>query len=166
MATVLAFPILGALVILQSAIASRVTLLQGSADLVLLAVIAWAIHPKVESAWQWAVIGGLLVNIPSAMPLGIPLIGYLVTTGLALLLRQRVWQVPVLAMLSATFLGSLVCLGLDWAVLRFLGTPLPLGQSFYLVILPATLINLLLAVPFFAFAGDLAARLYPAEIEI
>lgn len=166
MAILLAIPILGALTLLQSAIASRITLLNGAADLVLVAIIAWALQRKVETAWHWAVIGGFLINIPSNMPLGVPLAGYLAVTGLALALKRRVWRAALLAMLVATTLGSLLALTIDWAALLFFGTPLPVVDSFIQVILPSTLINLLLAVPFYALANELAARLYPDELEI
>jgi hypothetical protein len=82
------------------------------------------------------------------------------------LLRQRVWQVPVLAMLVATVLGTLVTLGLSWIVLRLNGVALPTWQSLNLVLIPSLLLNLLLSLPVYSFAGDLATWLYPQEIEI
>jgi rod shape-determining protein MreD len=166
MATLLSLPILGILVIFQTAVASRVNLLQGSVDLVMLALIAWALQPRVTNAWQWALVGGLLVNIPSSMPLGVPLLGYLAATGVALALRRRVWQVPMLAMLVATLVGTLLTLGISWVALQIIGVSLPVFPSFYLVILPSALLNLLLAIPIYTLAGDLASWLYPQELEI
>lgn len=166
LATLLALPILGLLAIFQSAIVSRISLLQGTADLVLLALIAWALQPQVQTAWRWALIGGVLVNILTALPVGIPLLGYLSATGLALLLRQRVWQVPMLAMLVATVAGTLLSLSIAWLALRITGVPLPVFQSFYLIVLPSILLNLLLAIPFYTLAGDLASWLYPQDLEI
>jgi rod shape-determining protein MreD len=166
MATLLAFPVLAALVMLQSAIASRITLLQGSADLVLVMIIAWALQPRVDTAWQWALIGGLLVHIPSALPPGSALAGYLLATTLALLLRRRVWQAPVLAMLVATLVGTTLSQAIAWLALVLVGIPLPGLASFYQIILPSTLINLILAIPFFSFAGVIADRLYPEELPV
>jgi rod shape-determining protein MreD len=163
MTILLALPILGVLVMLQSAIVSRVFLLHGTADLVLLAIIAWALQERVNTAWHWALIGGLLVNLVSALPLGIPLLGYLLATGIALLLKHRIWQAPILAMFTSTFLGSLVNLGLDWIVLVMLAHPLPAAASFNLVILPSVLLNMLLAIPAFSLASSLAEQLYPEE---
>ena len=89
MATLVAFPILGMLVILQSAVVSRIPLLHGTADLVLIALLAWAIQERVNSAWQWSILGGLLVSLVTALPLAAILAGYLLATGVALLLRHR-----------------------------------------------------------------------------
>jgi rod shape-determining protein MreD len=166
MATLLAFPLLAILVVFQSAIVSQVNLLHGSADLILLVLLAWALQPKVNNAIVWAVMGGLLLNIVTALPIGIPLIGYLLATGIALSLRNRVWQVPFLAMLVATILGTLITLGFSWSVLTLSGISLPLSISFFQVLLPSTLLNLLFALPAYVVMSDLASWLFPRELEI
>ncbi len=166
MTTLLAFPILAILVVLQSAIFSQIPLLQGSTDLVLLAVVAWALQRRVKTAWQWSIIAGLLVGFVSAVPIMVYLAGYLLAVGLAMLLRQRMWQVPLLAMFIATFFGTLVIQLATLVALRVEGTALPIGASINLVILPSILLNLLFALPFFALFSDLANFLYPEELEM
>jgi rod shape-determining protein MreD len=166
MATLIAIPILSVLLIFQSAVLSRITLLHGSADLLLLAVVAWALQKRVDTAWHWSVIAGLMISFVSALPFGVALIGYPLVAGLALLLRQRVWQVPILAMFVATFFGTLATQALALAALRLSGDPLPILQAFNLIILPSILLNLLLAIPAYALLGDLAGWLYPEELEV
>ncbi len=166
MATLIAIPILSVLLIFQSAVVSRITLLHGSADLLLLAVVAWALQKRVDTAWHWSVIAGLMISFVSALPFGVALIGYPLAVGLALLLRQRVWQVPILAMFLATFFGTLATQAMALAILRLSGDPLPILQAFNLIILPSILLNLLLAVPAYALLGDLAGWLYPEELEV
>jgi rod shape-determining protein MreD len=162
----IALPLLGALMVLQSALFSRITLLRGTTDLVLLAIVAWALQKRVQTAWRWSIIGGLLMSMVSALPLGAPLIGYGLATGLALMLRRRVWQAPILAMFAATFFGTLAGQGISLASLRITGHPIPILDAFNLVILPGVLLNLLFAVPAYAMIGDLANWLYPEEIEV
>ena len=87
MAILIAVPILSFLLILQSAVLSRIPLLGGTTDLVLLAVIAWALNRRVQTAWHWGIIGGLLVSYVSALPFGVILLGYLLAVALALALR-------------------------------------------------------------------------------
>ncbi len=125
MSTLIAIPILGLLVMLQSAIVSRIPLLHGTTDLVLLALLAWALQKRVQTAWRWVIIGGLLVNIASSLPPLIPLVGYALSTGFALLLRRRVWQVPLLAMFTATFIGTLITQTVALAALLLTGHPIP-----------------------------------------
>jgi hypothetical protein len=164
--TLLAIPLFGLLAIFQSAVVSRLPLLHGTADLIFLVVIAWALQERVRTAWQWAVIAGVIVGYISALPIFIPIVSYLIVTGLALLLKQRVWQVPVLAMFTVTFVGSLLVYGLTALFLSITGTPLPLFDTLNLIILPNTILNLLLSIPIYALVKDLSEWLYPEEIVI
>ena len=151
---------------LQSAVASRIPLMHGTVDLVLLALVAWALQKRVNTAWQWALIGGLLFSLASALPVGVMLVGYLGVVGLAELFKRRVWHVPVLAMFVTVFLGTLITHILSILALLLTGTPLPLLQTMNLITLPSLLLNTLLAVPMYAMMGDLAGWLYPQEIEV
>ena len=162
----IAFPLLGLLVALQSAVLSQVRLLYGTVDLVLLVLVAWSVQERVKTAWHWGVIGALLVSLASAMPLGALLLSYLLAIGAALLLRRMLWQRPLLAMVTATFLGSLLAHAIAIAALQFGGTPIPLLEAINLITLPSALLNLLLSIPIYALVGDLANWLYPQEIEI
>ena len=164
--TLAAIPVLAVLLIFQSAVVSRIPLLLGTPDLVLLAIIGWALQKRVQSAWQWAFIGGLLVSFASALPFGSYLLGYLVTVGLAQGLRRRVWKMHILAMYSTTFLGTIICLFIDVLAQRLWGVSLSLNIVFNQIILPSLLLNLVLAGPTYVLLGDLAEWLYPIELEM
>lgn len=166
MPTLLAIPILGLLLVLQMAIFSDLRLLQGTVDLILVALIAWALQKQVDSAWRWGIIGGLLITIASALPLGVALIAYPLAVGIAILLRQRVWQIPILAMFVSTILGTVIIQVVSMIALRLVGSPLPVIESLELITLPSILLNLLVAIPAFAIFSDLAEWLYPEEIEV
>lgn len=166
MATLIAVPVLGALVILQSAVVSRVPLIAGTADLILLALIAWAVQERVTTAWQWSVMGGLMVSLVSASSVSVTLGGYLLATGIAVVLRYRVWRIRLLSMLAATFFGTLIAHALTIFSLRLNETAIPILESFNIITLPSILLNLLVAVPMYALISDLANWLYPEEIEL
>jgi hypothetical protein len=166
MATLISIPILGLLLILQTAIISRITLINGTADLVLLAIIAWSLRKRVQTAWQWSVVGILLVVLVSEVPFYVPLIGYLAAVGISLLLRQRVWQVPILAMFIATFVSTLLIHTLTVTALRVSGVPILLIESLNSITLPSVILNLILAIPMYALMGELANLIYPEELTI
>lgn len=166
MSLVISIPLLAAVAVLQSTVLSRVTLLRGSADLMLLVLLAWALHRRVDTAWHWAVVGGLIASLSSALPFGGALIGYLIATGLAWMLRQRVWQTPVLAMFLATFLGTLLTHLVSLATLQLAGSPLPWFEAINLVTLPSVILNFLLAIPVYSLITDLGDWLYPEELEV
>jgi hypothetical protein len=166
MAILIAAPILALLIMIQTAVLSKIPLLQGTTDLVLVAILAWALQKRVRTAWFWAIMGGLLVGYVSALPFGAILVGYLLAVGLALLLKQRVWQVPILAMLVATLFGTLLVNLVVIAALRIADTPVLFWDAINLVTLPSVLLNLLIAIPFYAMFNDLANWLYPEPLEI
>ena len=151
--------------ILQTSLLSRFPLLEGTSDLVMLAVIAWALQKRVETAWQWCIIGGLIFSLVSALPVGVALIAYSLVTALALVLKRHVWQAPLLAMLVTTFLGTIIMHAVSLVAVILSGTNLPVGDVINMITLPSLLLNLLLAIPVYAIITDLARWLYPEELE-
>lgn len=160
-----AFPILALAVILQSAIVSRISLLSGYADLVLIILIGWALQEGVTTAWHWAVLAGVMTAIVTGLPWGVPLVGYLLAILIAQTLQKRTWHAPMIAVFTVTFLASLVSYLLSFVVLNLIGAPLSFGEAFSLVILPSMLLNLMLAVPIFWLMRDLARWVNPVEEE-
>jgi rod shape-determining protein MreD len=166
MRNLIAVPVILLAVLLQVSIVSRVTLLSGMADLPLVMLAAWAMQDEVETAWHWAVATGILVGFVSGLSWVVPLLGYLIVVTLAQVLQRRVWQAPLLAMFSVTFLGTLGMSVLSLTVLRFSGIPLSIADVFGLLTLPSILLNMLLAIPIFAVMRDLARWAYPVpEVE-
>lgn len=166
MPILISLPILAVVLMLQSIVISSFPLLNGYADLVLLVLVAWALHERARSAWIWAVVAGLMVGYISALPMMLPVIGYLLVTALARLVIRRVWQTPILTMFLVTFAGSLIFQGLTMVVLMVTGTPLPILESLNLVVLPGALLNLALALPVYAVVSDIANWMYPEEVEV
>ncbi len=147
---------------LQSAIVSRVTLLSGVADLPLVMLAAWALQDEVDTSWHWAVATSILVGFVSGLHWSVPLLSYLVVVALAQLFQRRVWQAPLLAMFSVTFLGTISMSFFSLAALRLAGISMPLRDAFGLVTLPGILLNMLLAIPAYAVMRDLARWVHPA----
>jgi rod shape-determining protein MreD len=166
MATFIAIPILTGLMILQTGIINNFPLLRGTPDLLLLAIIAWALQNKVQTAWQWSIIAAAIFGLVSAMPFGVPLITYPLATGVAILLRRQVWQIPMLAMFVAVFVGTIITHAVSVAALRLAQVSIPILQSFNIITLPSALLNLLFAIPVYALISDLAKWLYPEELVI
>ena len=166
MRNLVAVPVIFFSVILQSAVISRVYLLSGIADLPLVMLAAWALQEDVDSAWHWATATGLLVGFVSGIPWVVPVAGYIAIVTLAQIFQRRVWQAPLLAMFSITFLGTIFMGLLSLVVLRLRGVPLPISDVLGLLILPSVLLNMLLAIPVYAVMRDIARWVYPTpEVE-
>jgi cell shape-determining protein MreD len=93
----------------------------------------------------------------------VPVAGYLAVVALARILQMRVWQVPLLAMFSVTFVGTLVIDSLTFIVLRLTGVLIPLQDAFGAQTLPSILLNLVFAIPVYAVMRDLAHWTYPSS---
>jgi cell shape-determining protein MreD len=158
-----AIPVLGLAIILQTSIIGRINLLNGRADLVLLILAAWSLQERVRSAWIWGVAAGLLVGFISGLPLYIYPVCYILLVGMGRLLAHRVWQAPLLAMFTVTFMGTLELLMLTYVERSLFAVSLELNLAFVQIILPSILLNMLLAIPVHALLHGLANRLYPAE---
>lgn len=166
MRNLIAAPVIILAVMVQSAIVSRVTLLSGVADLPLVMLAAWALQDEVESAWHWAAAASLMVGFVSGIHWSVPVLSYVAVVALAQVFQRRVWQAPLLAMFSVTFLGTIGMSVFSLVVLRLVGIPLPLGDVFGLITLPGILLNMLLAIPMYAVMRDLAGWVYPtSEVE-
>lgn len=166
MRNLIAIPILLLVLILQSSIVSRIYLLSGIADLPLVILAAWALQENVDSSWHWAFALGILVGFVSAVPWYVPVISYLVVVALAQTLQRRVWQAPLLAMFSITFLGTIVLNMLTYVVMRISGVNMPFEDVLGLLVLPGVLLNMLLAIPVYTIMRDLSRWVYPTpEVE-
>jgi hypothetical protein len=156
MRNLIAAPLLALAVIVQTAIISQFPLLGGMADLVLVVLAAWSLQENVTTAFHWAMLAAVMVSLVSRLPWFIYAFAYLITVLLAILLQRRIWQVPMLAMFSVTFLGTLVLNGMSIAYLSVSGQPPDLTESLGIVALPSVLLNMLLAIPVFGTMRDVA----------
>ncbi|HNS62874.1 MAG TPA: rod shape-determining protein MreD [Anaerolineaceae bacterium] len=157
---------MGIILMLQLGIISQLPLLQGTADLILLVLVAWALQDQVTSAWEWGILGGVMVSLVTATPFYVVIFSYLLVILIARMARRRIWQMPLLVMLILTFLGTLVFHLVSIVVFQIMGSNLPLRESLTLVTLPSALLNLLLAFPVYTIVADLAKWLYPTELEV
>jgi rod shape-determining protein MreD len=162
MRNLIAVPVILLAVVLQSSVVSRITLLSGYADLPLIMIAAWSLQDPVDTAWHWAVAVGALVGFVSGVSWVVPVAGYVAVVALARILQMRVWQAPLLAMFSITFLGTVVLDVLVFTVLRLSGVIIPFQDAFGLQTLPRILLNLVFAVPVYAVMRDLANWTYPS----
>jgi len=153
------------LAIIQSTIVSSMPLLKGTTDLILLFIVAWALQDRVQTAWQWCLIGGLLASIYSGLPFGAFIVAYFICVGITRLLKRRIWKAPFLAMLAATFVSTIIAQIISLASRLVMGISLPILDAFNLILLPSLLLNLILAIPVYSIMHDMANWLYPEELE-
>lgn len=146
---------------LQMTVFSRISLLQGSLDLVMLVLIAWSLQEHGPNMWLWTLLAGGLIAFASAVPFFISIPAYLSVTGLARLTQRRIWQSPLLAMLLVTLLGTLLMHFMTMAALFLNGRSFPFNIAWSQVTIPSLLLNLLMAIPVYATVRSINDQVNP-----
>lgn len=163
MKTLAAFPALFLAFVLQMAVASRLPLLAGHANLPMLVIIGWALQRQVPDAWLWAFVAGLMGAFTSGLPpLVYPLLYFALVLFARFLLRQ-VWQAPVLTVLTVTLVGTLLETAFSLVFLQFSGQNLVWSDALAFITLPQLFLHALLVFPVYSAMRDLAAWMYPLE---
>ena len=161
MRNVVAIPLLFVAVVAQTTLVSYFKLLSGEADLLIVILVAWALQEGVNTAFHWAFLAAVMMSLTSRLPWFIYLAAYGGTVLMALLLQRRVWQVPMLAMFSVTFLGTVLINLLTFVYINLSGSPISLADALGLVTLPSVLLNMLIAIPLFGMMRDVAHWVFP-----
>lgn len=164
-ANLIAIPVLLVLTMLQIGIVSRLPLLEGTADLLLVAMVAWTMQRPVKNGWFWALVAASMMSMTSAVTPLVPFVTYFLSAGLIQFIKRQVWQAPLLIMLLVILIGTFIEHVLTIATLLFSGTSLPIMDSLSLITLPSILLNLALSIPFYAIMRDLANWIFPQGIE-
>lgn len=165
MITILGIPILAILAIIQSAIISRLNVAYGTADIILLVLLAWALQSPDRKVLWWAFIAGIFMSIITAAPFYAVILGYLLAVWLAIFLKNRLWNIPLLSMVLMAFIGTILTLLITYFGITITETRLPFMQSLVQIILPSCALNMFLGIPVFLIIKDLVDWIYPRDFE-
>lgn len=158
-----AFPVMVIAGILQATVFSHIHILNGSADLILLMIIAWSLNPNTSFSWLWAISGAIIMTYLSA----ISFYGYFLIYGIVwlfiLFLKTFFWQMPLILMLLVTIFGSLTSAGISYGILNFSVNTIDFKVALTQIIIPSLTLNLLLAIPVYGLLNDLASALCPRK---
>ncbi|MEX1247712.1 MAG: hypothetical protein WEA61_04470 [Anaerolineales bacterium] len=149
--------------LLQITLFTRITLLQGSVDFVLLVLVAWMLLPANRSDWKWGLPAGIMLGFASALPDWVLWIGYAGAAGICQLLKQRIWQGRLLTLFSATMLGTLAIHLVTMAYLFVSAHPMDALEALNLITVPTMLLNLIFILPIYAIMGEVQKLVSPAE---
>jgi rod shape-determining protein MreD len=163
MSAILSIPILGLLTIFQSAVISRLPLSQGTADLILVFLVAIALQKNINYAWMWSLVGGLYVDFFSGLPFGVFTISYMAATGFAIYLRDRIWRFSFLMQLLVVLAGTIISHGISYLTLFLQEATVPFGSVLQSLTLPSLILNFMLSLPIFILVQDVIGQFQPVE---
>ena len=151
---------------MQSAVFSRLNLLNGKLDVLFLFVIGWSLQPRVKARWLWAAVGGLIATLLSAMTPGVLLLAYMLTFVIGSYIQQHFWKQPSLAMLAAVFIGVVIIHLFSYVAVSLISGLQPVREVLNFLLLPSLLLNILCAFPVYLVVKDMASWLYPEELKV
>ena len=159
----MSIPIMLIFSVIQTVAVSRITLMGGSADIILLAIVSWGISEEDSSVFFWALVGGIFISFISAMPTAAVITSYLVIAGISRVFQKVLWQAPILAILLSSFIGTIVKFTIDIIALQLMGIELTLFESIKMALAPNLILNLFILFPVYLIVSDLAKRISPKE---
>jgi rod shape-determining protein MreD len=163
MTVLLSIPVLGILTIVQSAIVSRLPLSRGTADIVLVVLVAISLQKTTRFSWIWSLVGGIFMDFFSGLPFGVFTISYLSATSLAVFFKDRIWRFSFLIQLLVILAGTLITHGISYIILLFQGANLPFSTVLQTITLPSLLLNFMLSLPIFILTQDIVEQFQPVE---
>ena len=161
--TFMSIPIMLIFSVIQTVAVSRITLMGGSADIILLAIVSWGISEEDSSVFSWALVGGIFISFISAMPTAAVITSYLVIAGISRVFKKVLWQAPILAILLSSFIGTIVKFTIDIIALQLMGIELTLFESIKMALAPNLILNIFILFPVYLIVSDLARRISPKE---
>jgi cell shape-determining protein MreD len=153
-------------VMLQFGVVSRTPLLSGTADLVMLYIIAWSLHQQSRRFWVLVLVFAVIIGAISVTPFFLSVASYMAIYYAGTRIKAQVWQTPLLAMFLLTFTGTLL-LHAGYFVSAFIeGTVFDWRVVLTQITLPSVLLNMLLAIPVHAIITELVRMAYPRGVDI
>ena len=163
----LGLPLMLLAALLQATVFSRLDLLGGQPDLVLLLALTWAVLDTGREGMAWAFVGGLLLDLFSGAPLGMSSLLLVPVVFFVGLTEAQVYRTNALLPLLLTAVGGLVYHIGYVLLLRVLGiSTLDVVQSVVTIALPSVLFDVILIIPALRVLEPQYTRLHPRRVAL
>jgi rod shape-determining protein MreD len=131
--------------LIQSTVMPHLTLWGVKPDLMVLVVISWSLLRGAREGIVWGFIGGLCLDLFSGAPFGLSALALLIVSFFSGLGEATIFRTHIILPLATMFFASLVYDLIFLLLLRILGWPVVWLDSLIKLVLPASLLNVLLA---------------------
>ncbi|MEE9216152.1 MAG: rod shape-determining protein MreD [Anaerolineales bacterium] len=164
MTYVIGIPFIALLAVLQTSLVSHLRLLEGRPDLVLLAIVAWALTGKGHEAMILGFAGGLFLDAFSTVPLGVSSAALVMVAAIVSYSEGQFWGINPIMQLAAVLVSSVVFYAVIIFALVTIGQPVDLQQALSRIVLPSLFVNLILALPTVQIGESLHGVLHPPRV--
>ncbi|MBC8099750.1 MAG: rod shape-determining protein MreD [Armatimonadetes bacterium] len=143
----LAFPILALAAALQATLIPQISIGGVGPDLVLLLVVAWSVNTELPQGISWALIGGIMLDLLSALPAGTSSIPLVLMVFVISGIGARFYQLGWLWLLALTLGGTLFQQAVMLLLMLLLGYRVNWITDIVAIAVPTLAYNLGLVLP-------------------
>lgn len=158
MGVFIGFPILALAAVAQSTFTPQIQLLGGRPDLVFLLVLCWSIHSNLDTAVMWAMMGGIMQDLLSQLPVGTSTLGMVPLVFIISGLSRQVYRIGFVTLIGLVIVGTLLKFFVQLIILLLSGYSLSLIEIGY-VVMPTLFYNLVFVWPIYWFVRRIQRRL-------
>ncbi len=132
---------------------------RGQINLVMLLVLAWSIRADLLSGFVWALVGGILLDLYSAIPIGTSSAALMIIVYAANGAAQQLYRMRIVTLMAMTLLATLFFQVYTYFALLLLGLSYDILLVIRLVFIPTIIYNLVGALPTYAIVRLIQRRL-------
>ena len=158
--------VLGFVTILQTTIISRIELLNGQLDLVIITLIAWILHEETKHWWLWAAMAGIIMGVASLIPAYLLVLIYLLICAFVIQVKIRIWQAPLMKLFVSVLIASALFLSFSLSYRILMGTSVEILPAINQIMLPTLLLNMVFALPVSYLVQEAASLVYPPQSDL
>jgi rod shape-determining protein MreD len=162
----IAIPLLALAAALESSVLPYLRLYSGQPSLVLVLVLCWGLHARLEEALFWAFIGGIFHDLLSIMPIGTSAIAPIVILFGVEVIRKQVYRVSIVTLMGMVLAGTVLHEVVVFVVLAMIGAPRDLGEVLPYVLLPEIFYNLIVMLPLYVILRFIQRRIRKPELTV
>ncbi len=163
MGNYLSIPLLGLAATIQAGLLPLLSLQGGGPNLVFLLVLSWAINADLATGIVWAFIGGIMLDLLSALPLGTSCIALLVLVFAISGIGRQMYGLGLPTLAALTVAGTAVQQITQMVLMIILGYRVSFVQDLTYVVLPTMFYNLVLVLPVYWFTRRMQRRIQPVK---
>ncbi|MCY4070691.1 MAG: rod shape-determining protein MreD [Chloroflexi bacterium] len=132
---------------------------RGQFSLVMLLVLAWSIRSDLLSGFVWALVGGILLDLYSAIPIGTSSAALMIIVYAANGAAQQLYRMRIVTLLAMTLLATLFFQVYTYCALLLLGLSYDILMVIRIVFIPTIIYNLVGVLPTYAIVRLIQRRL-------
>lgn len=132
---------------------------RGQLSLVLLLVIAWAIHADLTEGFVWAFVGGIAIDLLSILPIGASSFALVLIVFAINTISNQIYRINVVMIIAITLVSTVFMQFATYQILVLLGNSYNLLALIRLVLIPTLIYNAIAILPVYGVMRIIQRRL-------